>query len=193
MIFDLLTSPQGHQFDPRMKVLLAFVLLVIPVDLICYMTMFEKNCSTPWVPPVPQSLTPGVWTRRQNKNSIWYLLYLSFVWTHTKFGIKILEIDMVLNDIWPLTSPQSHQFNPRMKISLAFCSARHPRRFDIPHDHVWIFFYPLGTPSAPKSHPWGMTQGTEWKSRLICFVSFICENTHKVSYKNLWNCLCNWN
>ena len=43
MIFDLLTSPQGHQFDPRMKCYLHFVLLVIPVDLICYTTMFEKK------------------------------------------------------------------------------------------------------------------------------------------------------
>ena len=47
------------------------------------------------------------------------------------------------------------------------------------------WFDPLGTPSAPKSHPWGMTQTTEWKSRLICFVSCICESTHKVWYKNL--------
>ena len=35
-----------------------------------------------------------------------------------------------------LTSPQGHQFDPRMKILLAFCSARHPRRFDMPHNHV---------------------------------------------------------
>ena len=35
-----------------------------------------------------------------------------------------------------LTSPQGHQFDPMMKILLAFCSAPHPRRFDIPHDHV---------------------------------------------------------
>ena len=41
MIVDLLTSPQGHQFDPRIKI--HFVLLVIPVDLICYTTMFEKK------------------------------------------------------------------------------------------------------------------------------------------------------
>ena len=41
MIFDLLTSPQGHQFDPRMKMLLAFCSAVIPVDLICHMTVFE--------------------------------------------------------------------------------------------------------------------------------------------------------
>ena len=58
MIFGLLTLPQGHQFDPRMKCYLHFVLLVIPVDLICYMTMFEKKCLTPWVPPVPQRPTP---------------------------------------------------------------------------------------------------------------------------------------
>ena len=90
VIFDLLTSPKGHHDDPRMKMVLAFVLLVISVDLICHMTMFEKkNCLTPWVPP--------------------------------------------------------------------------------------------------SAHPWGMTQVTEWKSRLICFVSFICEKTHKIWYKNLWN------
>ena len=60
MIFDLLTSPQGDQFDPRMKMLLAFCSAVIPIDLICYMTMFEKkNCLTPWVPPVPPSPSRG--------------------------------------------------------------------------------------------------------------------------------------
>ena len=32
-----------------------------------------------------------------------------------------------------------------------------------------------------------MTQVTEWKSHLICFVSFNCENTYKVLYKNLSN------
>ena len=35
-----------------------------------------------------------------------------------------------------LTLPQGHQFDPRMKMLLAFCSARHPRRFDMLHDHV---------------------------------------------------------
>ena len=51
MIFDPLTS---HQFDPRINCYLHFVLLVIPVDLICYMTMFEKNCLTPCVPQCPK-------------------------------------------------------------------------------------------------------------------------------------------
>ena len=35
-----------------------------------------------------------------------------------------------------LTSPQGHQFDLRTKILLAFYSARHPRRFDMPYDHV---------------------------------------------------------
>ena len=91
-----------------------------------------------------------------------------------------------------LTSPQGHTFDPRIKILLAFCSARHPRRFDMPHNHVWNFFDPLGTPSTPMFDPWGMTQATEWKSRLVYFVYFICENKHKVWYKNLWNWLCNY-
>ena len=38
-----------------------------------------------------------------------------------------------------LTSPQAHQFDPGMKMSLAFCSARHPRQFDMPHYHVENF------------------------------------------------------
>ena len=57
MIFDLLTSPQGHQFDPRKKLYMHSVLLVIPFDLICHMTMFEKN--DPLGTPVPQSPTLG--------------------------------------------------------------------------------------------------------------------------------------
>ena len=113
------------------------------------------------------------------------ICFLSFIFrTHTKFGIKIFEIDMLMIfDL--LTSPKGHQFDPRMKMLLAFCSACHPRRFDMLHDHVWrkIIVWPPWYPSAQKSHPWGMTQGTEWKSRLICLVSFICENTHKVWYK----------
>ena len=59
-----------------------------------------------------------------------------------------------------LTSPQGHQFDPRMKMLLALCSARHPCRFDIPHDHVW-----------KKKNFW----------------PFICENTHKIWYKKSWN------
>ena len=36
-----------------------------------------------------------------------------------------------------------------------------------------------------------MTQVTEWKSRLICYISFICEKIHRVWFKNLLSWLCN--
>ena len=102
MIFDLLTSPQGHQFDPGMKMLLAYCSA-------CHPRRFDMPHDhvwiflTPWAHPVPQSPIPGVWPRRQNKNPVWYVLYLSFVRTHSKFGIKIFEIDFVNEIKWYLT------------------------------------------------------------------------------------------
>ena len=60
MIFDLLTSPKVTSLTIGLKCNLHCVLLVMPVDLTCYMTMFEKyECLTPWIPPVPQSPAPG--------------------------------------------------------------------------------------------------------------------------------------
>ena len=50
----------------------------------------------------------------------------------------------------------------------------------IANPHAKVF-----DPSTPKPHPWGMTPATECKFCLICFQSFICENTLKVWYKNL--------
>ena len=35
-----------------------------------------------------------------------------------------------------MTSPQGHQFDPRVKILLAFRSTYYPRHFDMPHDRV---------------------------------------------------------
>ena len=55
MIFDLLTSPQGHQFDSFMKMLLAFCCARHPrrFDMLHDHTCLKKkNCLTPWVPPV---------------------------------------------------------------------------------------------------------------------------------------------
>ena len=53
----------------------------------------------------------------------------------------MFEIDMeivitvyMIHDL--LTSPQGYQFDPRMTSLLAFYSACHPLRFDMPHDHV---------------------------------------------------------
>ena len=89
MIFDLLTSSQGHQFDPRMEMLLALCSARHPLRFdMLHDHVWKKN-------PVPQSPTPGAWPSRQNINPVWYILYLSFVRTHTKFGLKIFEIDMV--------------------------------------------------------------------------------------------------
>ena len=42
-------------------------------------------------------------------------------------------------------------------------------------------------PQHPEVPPQGMTLATEWKFCSICFLYFICENTYKVWYKNLWN------
>ena len=106
MIFDLLTSPKGHQFDPRMKILLAFCSarhprrFDMPLDHVWKKKYF-------WPPGYPQR--PKV-PRRQNENPVWYVLYLSFVRTRTKVGIKIFEIDFVIEikylTFWPLPRPQ---------------------------------------------------------------------------------------
>ena len=167
------------------KCYLHFVLLVIPVDLICHMTMSEKKYFwPPWAPQRPKvppwSMTNVTeWKSRllwfvsficENTHKVWY----KNLWNwHVNRNLMIFDL---------LTSPQGHQFDPSIKILLAFCSAHHPHWFDLPHYHVWKekFFDPLGTLSAPKSDPWGMTQATELKSRLMCFLSFICENKHKV-------------
>ena len=59
----------------------------------------------------------------------------------------------------------------------------------------WIaeknFFWPPSPPRYAQVPPLGMTQAAKWKSRLICFISFICEKIYKVWFKNLWNWLCN--
>ena len=97
MIFDLLTLPQGHQFDPTMKILLAFCSARHPRRFdIPHDHVRKKNFWTPLAPPAPQSPTPGAWPRGQNENPVWYVLYLSFVRTHTKIGVKIFEIDFVI-------------------------------------------------------------------------------------------------
>ena len=65
--------------------------------------VWKKNILAPWAPPAPQSPTPGAWPREQKEIPVWYVLYLSFVRTHTKFGIKIFEIDFVIEIKWYLT------------------------------------------------------------------------------------------
>ena len=59
----------------------------------------------------------------------------------------------------------------------------------------WILekkkIWPPNPPRYPKVPPLGMTQAAEWKSSLICYISFVCKKIHKVWFKNLWNWLCN--
>ena len=59
--------------------------------------IWEKKFLDPPTPSmVPPSPTPGAWPRRRNENPVWYVLYLSIVRRHTKFGLKIFEIDFVI-------------------------------------------------------------------------------------------------
>ena len=86
--------------------------------------------------------------------------------------------NLMLFDV--LTSPQGDQFDPRMKILLAFCSACHPRRFDMPHDHVW-FFWPPGHPQRPKVPPLWHDPG-DWMnipSYMFC-IFHLWEHTHSL-------------
>ena len=52
-----------------------------------------------------------------------------------------------------LTSPKGHQFDPRLKMLLAFCSACHPRRFDMLHDHHIIIIGFLINMQVQGHHP----------------------------------------
>ena len=111
--------------------------------------------------------------------------------THGKFGIKKWNWhgnqNLMIFDL--LTSPQGHQFDPRMKILLAFCSACHTRWFDMPHDHVWKKNWPPppGHPQRPKAPPLGHDQGDRMKIPSDMFSLFHLYNTHEVWYKKLWN------
>ena len=57
-------------------------------------------------PPAPHGTPkshPWACPRRSNENPIWYVLYLLFVRRYTKFGLKIFEIDFVIQIYWYLT------------------------------------------------------------------------------------------
>ena len=143
MLFDLLTSPQGHQFDPRMKILLA---------------LFCSSTRSIWYATWPS--LAFIW---ENTHIVWY----KNLWKwHGNWNFMIFD---------RLTSPQDHQFDPRMKIFLAFCSARHPRQFDMPHDHVWklFFFTPLASPAplspTPGTWPMGQNENPIWYFLYLSF------------------------
>ena len=92
MIFDLLAPPQGPiSPGPHGAV-------------VCGIHVSNSHTKSGWIsdffnpqpPTVPSSPTPRAWPRRPNENPVLYVLYLSFVRRHTKFGLKIFEIDFVI-------------------------------------------------------------------------------------------------
>ena len=97
--------------------------------------------------------------------------------------------DLMIFDI--LAPPQGAGTKKMVPLHMPFIWVTHtPNLVEFRKKKIFDHTTPHGT---PKSHPWGMTQATKWKSRLICFISFICEKTHKVWFKNLLNWLSNWN
>ena len=62
-----------------------------------------KKFLTPQPPHGTPKSHPWAWLRRQNENPVWYVIYLSFVRGDTKFGLKIFEIDFVIQIKWYLT------------------------------------------------------------------------------------------
>ena len=156
---------------------------------------FGKKNFGPQTPHGTTNSQPSTWPRGPNENPIWYVIYLSFVRRYTKFGLKIFEIDCNsdLMIFYLLAPPQGPRGRGPKNGAVAYA-------FHVRNSHTksgWILEkkkFDHATPqSTPKSHPWGMTQAAKWKSRLICFISFICEETHKVWFKNLWNWLSIWN
>ena len=124
-----------------------------------------------WLPPAPTSPASGH-DPGNNMKILFNMFSIFYLWWHTQrfFGIKFFEIDMLMIfDL--LTSPQGHQFDPRMKMLPAFCTARHHRRLDMPHDHVWnYFFWPPGHSQCPKVPPLGHDPGDRIKipSDMFC-------------------------
>ena len=87
MIFDLLTSPQGHKFDPRIFFLFAFCSGCHPFRFDMLHDYVLNFFLIPWPPQRPKvpplGLDPG------DRMKI-----LSDMRTQIQFGIKIFEIDM---------------------------------------------------------------------------------------------------
>ena len=97
-----LTPTEGHKFDHRVNFFYLYpLLLTIPFNLICLMTMLGK---IHFWPPSP---TPGAWSRWQNANPV---LYVTCPITPTKFSIKnlwdwlciwnLMIFDLLTSTLW---------------------------------------------------------------------------------------------
>ena len=91
MVIDLLTQPRNHQFGPRVTF---FSLLTIPFNF--NMTHDHVQKTYALNPQYPPSTTlgydPGARMKITPK-------YFSFMRRHTTFGLKIFEIDSVIEII----------------------------------------------------------------------------------------------
>ena len=174
-------------------------LLFIPFNLICHMTMFRKLYFWHPAPPSPKYVLKGYPLEAKTAPKKWNqsvqtlghdpgdpmkIPSLSFVRRHTKFGLKIFEIDLVIEIKWYLTfGPSPRPLKAGDPKTCAVACAIH-----VSNSHTntgWISDEKNWPPTPPppphthtrtvppKSHPWGITQSVEWKSRLICFISFI--------------------
>ena len=94
----LLTSPWGHQFDPSVKFYLYSVVLIIPVNLICHMTMLEKKEKL-WPNGHPQrpKVPPLGHDQGDRMKFLFDMFYIFYLWEHTQSLVyKIFEIDFVI-------------------------------------------------------------------------------------------------
>ena len=158
MIFDLWPHPKVTSLTIGWKFYLHSVLFVIPVHLLYHMTMFEKN--DPLGTPAPQSPTPGAWPRGAEWKSRLICFVFSFVRTHTKFGIKIFEIDFVIEIKWYLTFwplPRAPGAGPK-KVDVA-------RLIHVSNSHTkfgWISSNGLGGDSITDRRTDGQTDGGDY-------------------------------
>ena len=140
-----------------MKILLAFCSACHPHRFDIHLTTFEEIFFDPLGSPSAPKSHPWEWPGGQNENPIWYVLYLSFVRTHTKFGIKIFEIDFVIEFKWYLTFwplPKAPGGGAKRKFAVA-------RPIHVSNSHTklgWILSKGLGGDSIMD----GQTEGGDY-------------------------------
>ena len=82
-------------------------------------------------------------------------------------------------------------------LEVQITQTRHPKCWGQTDGRSWLTTRPAFAKATQvkftPGHPKSMSQASEQKSCLICFISSICMNTHKVWYKNVWNWPFFWN
>ena len=84
-------------FDPRMKILLAFCCALIPFNLICHMTMFEKIIFCPPGHPKPQTLGHDPGFRMKILFDMFYTL-MKFGITRKDMALSAISMNSALAD-----------------------------------------------------------------------------------------------